>query len=768
MTPQLHPYQWYSVQFIECHPKCSLFLDMGLGKAIDDDTMLPTPDGLRRAGDIQPGDKLFSMTGAPTAVTAVYKHPNKPAYKVTLDDGRSFVCCDEHLVPVLKPGTESITPIPLQQLMDNYKIHDPDTGETTDYRFAIPWTAPVSYPKQDLPYDGRIMGAMASFGQVDSYGPAPKPDAPDWVRTEWNRTDNEARDKLTQDLAQVWNQDPMDAKFPDWVIETDPMFKCELLAGLTGLDLRDIASMRKTKFLSMELQSQTMARQIEQIVWSIGHRVETKYRPKKKVTELKIWFDSKETKAKGLFITDISPVGNRDMTCFTVDHYTHTYLINDYLVTHNTLITLMALWRIQPAGHILVIAPKTVAMSTWQNEIDKWQIPVRTKSLIINERGKELTKKKRLELYDQIPDEPSSMYFINRELFTDLVANLPIREGQRVWPFGTIIVDELQSFKNYTSQRTKALAKVAPLSERFIGLTGTPTPEGLMDLWPEIYFMDSGARLGKNITAYRNRWFKPTMIVNNHPVGWIPLPNAENEIYSLIGDRVVSIENPNLQLTAVTYNDVHIKLSADEMDLYKSFAKESALILDDGKTVTAKNAGQLRIKLTQLASGSVYTELGNSDSYRVIHERKLDMCEYIVNNTSGGILIAYQFQADRAMLKERFPQAVIFDGSNQMQQDWNQGKIPILLLNPASSGHGLNIQYGGHTLVWYTTPTNLEYYLQCNARLARQGQPNPVTIHHLIVDGTVDKGNMALIQTKDETENRLIEAVQAALDEVLS
>ena len=289
-----------------------------------------------------------------------------------------------------------------------------------------------------------------------------------------------------------------------------------------------------------------------------------------------------------------------------------------------------------------------------------------------------------------------------------------------------------------------------------------------MDLWPEIYFMDNGARLGKNITAYRNRWFKSTMIVNNHPVGWVPLPGAEDEIYSLINDLVISIKNPNIKLPPVTFNDVHITLDTDEMALYKQFAKESALILDDGKTVTAKNAGQLRIKLTQLASGSVYTEKGNADSYRIIHEKKLDVCEYIVNNSSGSILIAYQFQADKEMLKKRFPNAIVFDGSPEMQQEWNDRKIPILLINPASAGHGLNIQYGGHTLVWYTTPTNLEFYLQCNARLARQGQPDPVTIHHLIVDGTVDQANLKLVNTKDANEEKLIEAVQAAVDFALS
>lgn len=762
MTPVLHPYQDYAKNFVITHPKCGLFLDMGLGKAIDDDTLLPTPAGLRRAGDIQPGDLLFSMRGTATRVQAVFKHPGKNAFKVTLEDGRSFICCDEHLIPLLKPGTESITAVTLDQIMDSYRTEKEDG--TVSYSYAIPWTEPVDYPRPNRPYDGRILGAAARL--MDSTKTEFNPDnLPEWARPAWDGLSAEARGELTRDLGSMDGETP---GLPQWLIETDAIFKAEFLAGFAGCDLRDIAVMRKRKTLDYETTHETVARQLCQIAWSMGHLAVTKYRPRKKLTEISIAVSRNETRKQGLKIVDIKAVGIRNMTCFTVDDYTHTYLINDYLVTHNTLITLMALWQAQPSGHILVVAPKTVASSTWQNEIDKWGIPVRTQSLIVNERGNDLSKKKRLKLIDETLETPSSMYFINRELFTSLVDNLPMVHGEHVWPFNTIIIDELQSFKNYTSQRTKALIKVAPIAERFIGLTGTPTPKDLMDLWSEIHFMDNGERLGKTITAYRRRWFRSTLIVNNYPVGWVPLPGAEDEIYSRISDLVISIKNPNIKLPPITYNDVHIKLSADEMKLYKNFAKESALELADGNVVTAKNAGQLRIKLTQMASGTLYTEKGDPTKFMVIHEKKLDMCEYIINNSSHGTIVAYQFQADRAMLKKRFPDAVIFDGSAQMQADWNDGKIPILLLNPASAGHGLNIQEGGHTLIWYTTPMNLEHYLQCNARLYRQGQKYPVTIHHLIADGTVDKANMALIASKDQSEAKLIDAVQAAVDEAIS
>lgn len=763
MVPTLHPYQAFSADFIVTHPKCGLFLDMGLGKAVDDDTIIPTPTGRKRIGDIIVGDKIFAMNGKSTTVTEVFKHPNKTAFKITLDDGRTFICCDEHLIPLHKSGLDTVTPVPLKNLLNDYKITDTN-GNVIGYKYAIPWTEPVQYPKTETLFEAKTLGAALRYGHVENNLFVLDAETPQWIFQHFNMLKPNILQAVLKEFMKHIGTDGLVYKIPEWCIEADAMYKGELLSAMAGLNIDDRDTVRGTKKLKFELPNMDMAATMQQIVWSMGHRITVNWRPRKKIAEIEINFSRNEDSQTGLKIVDIKQVSNRNMTCFTVADSTHTYLINDYLVTHNTLITLMALWKIAPPGHILVIAPKTIARATWQNEIAKWNIPVRTKSLVVKENGKELPRKKRLELYEQMPEEPPTMYFINREKIVDLIKNLPVRNGVKIWPFHTIVVDELQSFKNYASDRTKALIEVAPLCQRFIGLTGTPTPQGLMDLWPEIFFMDNGARLGKNITAYRNRWFRSTMIVNNHPVNWVPLPGAEEEIYSLISDLVISIKNPNIKLPPVTFNDMHITLDEDEMKLYKGFAKESAMILDDGKTVTAKNAGQLRIKLTQLASGSVYTEKGNSDSYVVIHEKKLDACEYIINNSSGSVLIAYQFQADKMMLQEKFPTARIFDGTPEMLQEWNDRKIPIMMLNPASAGHGLNMQYGGHTLIWYTTPTNLEFYLQCNARLARQDQPDPVVIHHLIVDGTVDQANLTLVNMKDANEERLIEAVQAVVD----
>lgn len=762
--PKMHDYQIYAKEFIKTHPRCGLFLDMGLGKAVDDETKIPTPTGLKKVGDIQVGDKIFSMDGNITTVEAVYKHINKTAYSVKLEDKRSFVCCDEHLIPLHKKGIGVNDVKPLKNLIKDYKENN--NGKIT-YKYAIPWNKPVQYKGHQEKFPVEAFGIAITHGKWINNQLEFSDETPNTAKIIFNRINQEQINKLLEELKNNVDVNGVFNKIPDWCINLCPLEKSKLIMSLAGLDYESMITGEYPKTLEIKLPNEEMAKQVQQLSWSMGHACEYKWRPRKKIAEISIQFSRKETSDRGLKIIEITQVSNRNMTCFTVSDKTHTYLINDYIVTHNTLVTLMALWEIAPPGHILVIAPKTIAKATWTDEIKKWNIPVRTKSFVINEKGKELSKKKRLEMYQNLLNEPPSMYFINREKFTDLVANLPEKNGVKICPFHTIIVDELQSFKNYTSNRTKALIKLAPYCQRFIGLTGTPTPQGLMDLWSEIHFMDGGRRLGKNITQYRNRWFIPTMYINNHPVGWEPLPNAENEIYSLINDLVISIKNPNIKLPPVTFNNINITLDADEMKLYKKFAKESAMILDDGRTVTAANAGQLRLKLTQMASGSIYIEKGKHE-YKIIHEKKLDICEYIINNTSGNIIIAYQFKSDLDMLLKRFPNASVFKGDLDMMDEWNKKKIPIMLLNPASAGHGLNLQYGGHTLIWYTTPTNLEFYLQCNKRLARQGQTEPVTIHHLLVEKTVDIQNLKLIEMKNTNEERLIEAVQETIDFAIS
>lgn len=429
-----------------------------------------------------------------------------------------------------------------------------------------------------------------------------------------------------------------------------------------------------------------------------------------------------------------------------------------------TLTTLSALQEIDPKGHVLIVAPKNVAKFSWANEISKWEFPFRTVNLIVNQNGKELTPKAKKELYAQIPDQPPSIYFINRDMFPKLLDNCPQYNNKPCWWFPTVILDELQSFKSPTSRRFKLLKQIRPLCERVIGLTGTPAPNGLLDLWSQIYAFDQGARLGKNISAYKATFFRPTMYVQNRPVQWEPLPGAEEEIYRRISDIVISLKTPGLKMPDITYNDICVPMAKNESQLYKTLLKEKVLQLTEDVEIMPSNAAVLQGKLSQMASGAIYVEEGSHD-YIKIHENKLDALDHIIQTTGSPILVAYNFFSDLDMIKQRFPGATEFNGTGQMYQDWNDGKIPVMCIHPKSTGLGLNFQDGGHTLVWYTLPWSLEDYIQTNARIYRQGQKYPVVIHHLLSRGTIDVKILAAIQSKDMTEQRLLDALRYAISE---
>lgn len=447
----------------------------------------------------------------------------------------------------------------------------------------------------------------------------------------------------------------------------------------------------------------------------------------------------------------------------------HEFIVNNPYVSlmldmglGKTLTTLTALYDINPKSHVLIIAPKTIARSTWLDEIAKWKFPFRTKSLIVDEKGRGLTKQKRLALYESIKDLHPSLCFINRELIPDLVDYF-----QKDWPFSTVIIDEAQSFKSHTSKRFKALKKVRPKIERLVELTGTPTPNGLMDLWAQIYLLDMGTRLGATITEYRQSYFYPSMIIDNHPVKWELYEGSEHAIHSRIKDIAMSIKNTNLKLPPCTFNDVYVYMSPKEKTLYKTMKKEAVLEIG-GEDVIAQNAAVLNLKLMQMASGALYID--QEGNYVTIHKEKLAYAAYICKNSSTPVLIAYHFKSDKELLHEYLIKeginVQIFDGSPEMIHNWNDDKIEVMLIQPASAGHGINLQNGsGQTLVWYTLPTSLEEYLQCNARLYRQGQKNPVVIHHILTKDTIDRLNLKRLYDKDTSQKSLLEAVQAVVRE---
>lgn len=462
-----------------------------------------------------------------------------------------------------------------------------------------------------------------------------------------------------------------------------------------------------------------------------------------------------------------------------------------------TSIVLETLWELNPSYHVLIIAPKNIAKVTWINEIRKWNMNIRWQSLIVNKRGKNLTKEKREEIYASIPEnQNATVYFINRELVKDLVDHFPDKK----WPFKMIVIDESQSFKSYNAVRFKALQSIRNYTERIILLTGSPAPQGLEDLWPQIYLLDGGVRLGRNITTFRNAFCNPGRLgPNGYPIEWIPKPymfmnngypmlneygqimSAKDVIYENIDDIVISMKNKYIQLPSCTYTNDYVEMSDDEMKIYKEFMKNNIIELSNGDIVEASNAAVLQGKLSQIASGAIYYNPEENNphgnrKYQIIHKQKLEMCDYIVRNTASPVIVAYQFKSDLDMLLKYFKQhpleignkkyeAQKFDGTPEMEAAWNKGEIPLMLIQPASCGFGLNFQAGGHTLIWYTIPWSLEQYEQTNARIYRQGQEQPVIIHHIMTKNTIDPRILQAINKKSMSQQDLINAIEATIKE---
>lgn len=396
-----------------------------------------------------------------------------------------------------------------------------------------------------------------------------------------------------------------------------------------------------------------------------------------------------------------------------------------------------------------MIAPLSVAEKTWTDEIVKWDhLNHLTFSKVLG------SQKKRLEALNKKAD----VYLINRENVEWLVNHY-----QRRWPFKTVIIDELSSFKSSSAKRFKALRKVRPMMDRVIGLTGTPSPNGLLDLWPQIYLLDQGERLGKTITQYRNKYFVPDQ-KNGHIVySWRLVPGAEEAIYKQISDICVSMKaKDHLNLPQRTNNVVNVDLSKKDRRRYKELEREYVLELEESDVV-ASNAATLSNKLLQLANGAVYDEFGD---WWVIHQEKLNALERIIEDVQEQpVLVFYQYKHDLERIQKKFKQAKKLDVNAGDIQDWNDGKIPLLLAHPQSAGHGLNLQNGGHIIVWFGLTWSLEYYQQANARLDRQGQKQPVIIHHIVTKNSIDEQVIKALQNKEVGQEALMSAVKARIRE---
>ena len=420
------------------------------------------------------------------------------------------------------------------------------------------------------------------------------------------------------------------------------------------------------------------------------------------------------------------------------------------------------LWDDFTVKKALVIAPKNVAQNVWAQECRKWEHTQGIRCALV--MG---TAAQRLQALSSDAD----LYIINRENVVWLVDAL-----QNDLPFDMVIIDELSSFKSTKAKRWKAIKKLIQSVPYVIGLTGTPAPNSYLDLWPQVYLLDGGARLGKTVSDYRYRYFKPGAHKGHVVYEWIMRLGAQDAINRKLKDLCLSMSAEDwLDLPDTIYNTIPVSMDAAAEKRYKRFERTKVMALLQEATgfreldvrnpeqlaqmtsaIRGDTAAAIAGKLLQMAGGAVYDDDGQVVP---IHEAKLDaLAELLEANEGENVLCFYNYQHEKQRILERFPQAVAFSGTEV--EAWNDGRIPLLLCHPASTGHGLNLQSGGHITVWYGLNWSLELYQQANARLSRPGQTHSVVIHHLVCRDTIDERVMAALQKKNEGQEALLKALK--------
>ena len=414
-----------------------------------------------------------------------------------------------------------------------------------------------------------------------------------------------------------------------------------------------------------------------------------------------------------------------------------------------SVITLTAIKNLMARGkvsRVLVVAPLRVGKTTWPEEIGKWDhLAGLTYAVAIGSVTERLSAVK----------AKADITIINRENVEWL-----IDKSGMPFDYDMLVIDELSSFKSFKAKRFKALLKVRPQITRVVGLTGTPSSNGLMDLWAEFRLLDLGERLGRYITRYRLAYFTPDKRNAQVVFSYKPLPGAEERIYDKIDDITISMRASDyLKLPSLVMNMVVVEMGDKEKEIYDNLCDDMVVSLGESE-IDAVNAASLSNKLLQMANGAVY---GEEQSVHHIHDEKLNALEDLIESANGKpVLVAYWFKHDLARIKAKFPFVREIKTDADIRA-WNRGEIEVGVIHPASAGHGLNLQTGGSTLIWFGLTWSLELYQQTNARLYRQGQKNTVVIHHIVTKGTIDERVLKALEKKEKTQNSLIDAVKAEL-----
>lgn len=778
-----------------------------LGKAIADSTIIPTPTGQKTVGEVEVGDHLYDRKGNPTKVLAVYPHKNKRAFKVTLKDSRSFICCDEHLIPYYtKDNMTTIKNRTLGEMLVNYKRTD--KNGFTIYKYRIPQNEAVEFEEKQHVIHPYVLGALIGDGLLGNYtnSMAMSSNEKDIVykvadlagipheniiksphNYNWAFTNHENAKIVRDELKRLGLRGTTSrTKFiPEKYLYDSIENRMQLIKGLIDTDGHAKISHMGSLHYSYSTMNEDLAEQVRQLCLSLGFGVNVNkyvyddelhdisvriFTPETIVSSEKHLATIKNGEYRSTYdrmtpIVDIQEVAPRDMTCFTVDNPEHLYLINDFIVTHNTLVTLTALVELAQQnrlhGHVLIIAPKRIAINTWPDEITKWDHTKNGK--FVQLAG--LSKKKRDKILDTVESSPPTIYIINRELVPKLVQRFPDKK----WAFLNVVIDEAQSFKGYGSQGFKALKSIAPFTHRWIELTGSPSSNGLMDIWSLIFLLDGGQRLGKNITAYRNQHFIPgRRTPEGYPYEWLLIDGHEQIIHSKIQDVAISMMKKDyLDMPGLTHNVIELDMTKSERSVYNELKKEKILPLVTGDVIEAANAAVLSGALLQLSNGAIYADEEKKEIIE-LHDHKLKALEEIIEGSNGQpILCFYWFKHDLIRLTNKFPDGEIFTGKPEQLARWNNKEIPLLFAQPQSAGHGLNFQYGGHILVFFVVPRSLELYEQSIGRLYRNGQTEAVVVHYLKTRGTVEDRVIATLINKQFSQQALIDAVKADINDLL-
>lgn len=829
----LRPYQQQMVNFALEKKRVGLFVDMGLGKSVDNATPILTPDGMKTVGDIKVGDQLYDRKGRPTNVLAVYPHKNKRAFKVTLKDGRSFIACDEHLVPFYSYSKAvRIQNKPLGDMLDDYKITT--SQGYTKYKYRIPQNEAVEFPENKHIIHPYVLGVLIGDGLLRQPSLAISTNERDIVHKianlmhiphenitkhkqayTWSYVHHENADKVRAELKRLNLKDKYSHnKFiPNEYLYDSIENRMELIKGLIDTDGHVRITHGGSMHYSYSTKNIKLAEQIRTLALSLGFGVnvneyvydnnlhdisvriftpETIVSSEKQLAKV-AQGEYKSTYHKMTPIVDITEVPSRDMTCFTVDNDERLFLINDYIVTHNTLATLATLdklvkdGKIDPERPVLIVAPIMVALDTWSREAEKWGYNMDVKVNI------QLSVKKREALLDTLlePQEKLTLFTTNPAQLKPMLEYFAKKRVSS--PFDVVIVDELSQFKSADTQRFDHLTQISELSDYFFGLTGTPSPNNLIDIWSQMVAIDPKNRriLGDNFYVYRGNFFEPTQtgIRNGKEVvfDWGLKRGADQAIYKKMKESAISMRSEGLiDLPKIVFDNKYVKLPPKAMKTYQKMDKvlrqelreqeddaenKGTVLSVDGNNIEIANSAVLTSKLLQLSGGALYDNATDNDinetNYTVFHDEKMKAVKELVENSTTPILVFYFFKSEL----ERLRDFVEFEhlSSKMKQADvrdtikrWNAGGIPVLVAHPGSVGHGLNLQDGGHTMVWLTTTWSNEQYRQAVKRLYRSGQKETVTVLHIIAEGTEDENVIKRIDVKESGQDELMRALDIA------